>query len=645
MDLIDLLRAAPGLVVLGLAPGLAAVSLIRPSMPGWWRLAAAPGLSVGLLGLLGLLYHRAHVPFELTTVLPPVAGLVLAAVGLRAARRRVPLADPLPAGRGREGRILIAGALVAGLLSASVAVVAYRSQPLPLETDNPVHAFATRSIAVNHDVIAAQPVPVLGTTSTRERVAFEATAAEIAGIGGMRPEAAMLPLVLFCVLLLPLSLAMLMLEATGSWRMAAVAPLLGVGMTMIPWALDYGEFPYLADATLVVPLALSARRALLGLERSREVLLVALMVAAIWVTHGLEFFTALVVGVPFAVASLRGRPLGDVARGAVGVAAAVAAGALLVTVLTKLPAAPLAQPPAGVAASTQAPQMLARMGSRSQSVQALADFVHSELVVPAVVLYVLGIAAALIVRGLRWALVAHVALLLILADVGYGGVLMRIWTPLFPWSGPDRIVSIQWFVVPLLMTWGVFHAGAVLRPGLLRYFGARGVVVFGAVVAAVAVLCPAIATQHTLSDMQGVVAKTARSSDADVAALAAMDRMLPPGTVVLTQSQVDAGQWTDALTRDVEWAPLLYARNYVEAGSLVSALDPRAIAMAQACDDPAAARAALQGIGAVFVGSRPDPAAPHQWQASCIAALPGVREAQRVTTGGNTAWVFVVEPA
>ncbi len=420
MDLIDLLRAAPGLVVLALAPGLAAIALIRPSMPGWWRLAAAPGLSIGLVGLLGLVYHRAHVSFELATVLPPVAGLVAIAVAVRLLRRRAPLVDPTPKLRSREGRIVLAGALVAGLLSASVAVAAYRAQPLPLESDNPIHAFTTRSIAVNHDVIAPQPVPIVGSTSTRERVAFEATAAEIAGMGGMRPEAAMLPLVLFCVLLLPLSLAMLMLEATGSSRMAAVAPLLGVGMTMIPWALDYGEFPYLADATLVVPLALSARRALLGIERGREVLLVALMVAAIWVTHGLEFFTAVVVAVPFAVASLRGRPLGDLARAALGVAAAVAAGALLVTVLTKLPAAPLAQPPGGVAASTQAPQMLARMGSRSQSLQALADFVHSELVVPAVVLYVLGVAATLLVRGLRWALVAHIALLLILADVGYG---------------------------------------------------------------------------------------------------------------------------------------------------------------------------------------------------------------------------------
>jgi hypothetical protein len=642
MDLLDLLRALPGLLLLGLVPGLAALALLRPSMPGWWRLAAAPGVSIGMVGVLGLVYHRGSVPFELASVLPPIAALTLAAVLARARHRAVP-ADPQPPLRSRPGRIVLAGAVAAGLLSASLAVVTFRLHPLPPETDNPIHAYVTASIARQHDVIVAQPVPIAGTASVRERVAFEATAAEVASLTGMRPEAAMLPLVLLCVLLLPLSLAVLTLEATGSWRMAAVVPLLGVGFTLIPWALEYGEFPYLADATLVVPLALSARRALFGIERRREVALVGVFVAAMWATHGLEFATAVVIGAPFALASVRGRSLRTLASGAAGVAGAVLVGVLLVTVLSRLPALPPTRPPAGISASTQAAQMLAQMGTRSQMPHALADFVRSELVTPAIVLYVLGIAGALLVRGMRWALAVHVVLLLVLADVSYGGILMRLWTPLFPWSGADRIVSIQWFVVPLLMAWGLFHVVDVVRPGLTRLLrNPRNAAAIAGVAGAVAVLTVAVASRQTLVDMRTAVDSGARSTDADVAALTDMDRMLPPGSLVLTQGPVDAGQWTDVLTRDVEWAPLQYERNFVRTGTILPAADPRDAALHQACYDTAAARQALQGIGAVFVGSLPNRRAGEPWDASCIAALPGVREAADVTVGGRTARVFIV---
>jgi hypothetical protein len=445
--------------------------------------------------------------------------------------------------------------------------------------------------------------------------------------------------------LLPLSLAMLMLEATGNWMMAAAVPLLGAGFTMIPWALEYGEFPYLADATLVVPLVLSARRALLDSERVRNLLLVAACVAAMWVTHGLEFLTALVIGVPFALASLRGQPLRRLAIGAAGVGVAVLVGAALVTVMTPHAAIAAAVPPDGVVGSSQSAQMLARIGSRSQMLNALADFVRSELVAPAIALYVLGLAASLLVRGMRWALATHVLLLLILADVGYGGILMRVWTPIFPWSGADRVVSIQWFVVPLLMAWGMFNAPLVFRPILARARSPRAVMGVMGAVAAVALLVPVFSAWHTLTGMQASAAGSTHTGDADVAALAAMDRALPPGTLVLTDTGADGGQWIDVLTRDVEWAPLAFTRGYVRAGSIVPATDPKVAALAAACDDPRAARAALNGVGAVYVGSMPDPSVPVRWDAACIAALPGVHQAARVTVDGHTATVFSVDPS
>jgi hypothetical protein len=33
-------------------------------MPGWWRLGGGAGVSMGLIAIFGLIYHRASVRFE-----------------------------------------------------------------------------------------------------------------------------------------------------------------------------------------------------------------------------------------------------------------------------------------------------------------------------------------------------------------------------------------------------------------------------------------------------------------------------------------------------------------------------------------------------------------------------------------------------
>ena len=642
MDLIDLARALPGLLLLVLLPGLAVAALLRPSMPGWWRLAMAPGLGVGLIGVLGLIYHDLGVRFELGSVAPLLAVPVVAAVAVRlGAGRRA--ADPDTPLLSRPGVLVTAGALVAGLLAAAVVVAALRAQPFPLETDAPIHGYITTRTVTTHDVIAPQLMPVAGTSTVRTRVAFEAAAALVAQVTGMQPNAAMLPLALLAVVLLPLSLAMVAIEATRNWRMAAVAPLLGLGFTLVTYTIDYGEFPYVMDATLVVPMIVSARRALLGMERWRECALVAAFVATAWALHGLEIITAVVVGGLWVIVSGWRRPMRDLVVGAVGVAVAMAAGALLVIAITRVPSVPAPGTAGGAQAGSQASAFLGVYGPRSQFLHALPDFVRTELVGPAVVLYVLGVAAALRVKGMRWALLTHLLLLLMLADTGYAGVLHSLWSKVFPWSVPDRIVSIQWFVAPLLMTWGAFHAAeAVLPPrprgrpvdvGPRRLLG----VTVGALVLATVVL----GTASTLHLNQQAVATLARSADADRTALAAMDRMLPAGSLVLTQGAIDAGQWTDVLTHDIPWAPLAFTRGFVQSGG-IPLLDTRGRMLAAACDDPERARAALDGVAAIYVGARPDSRWRNPWRASCIAALPGVREGTHVDAGGRTAWVFLV---
>jgi hypothetical protein len=157
-------------------------------------------------------------------------------------------------------------------------------------------------------------------------------------------------------------------------------------------------------------------------------------------------------------------------------------------------------------------------------------------------------------------------------------------------------------------------------------------------------MVPVAATWSTLTGMQSSVGDSTHTRDADVAALSAMNRALPAGTLVLANTGADAGQWIDVLTGDVEWAPLVLTRNYVVTGTLRPAVDPKVAALGRACSDPRAARAALDGVGAVFVGSAPERTAPVHWDASCIAALPGVRELTHVSSGGRTAWVFAVDP-
>lgn len=646
MDLIDLFRAIPGLLVIGLLPGVALASLIRPSMPGWWRLAMAPGLSTGAVGVLGLIYHDAHVAFELKTMLPPLAVLGAAALvrGLaRRTRRTRSTPDPDLPLRSRPGMLVLAGGLAAGLVSAGIMASAMRVAPLPVSGDTPIHGFVTQGIALHHDVMAPQPLPVAQTATVRARPAMEAAAALVAGFTNMRPVAAMLPLTLLAVLLLPLSLGVLMYEATRSWRMAAVVPLLGMGFTLMTFAVRFGEYPYVVDLTLVVPMIVSARRALMGVGERRELALLVVLVASVWALHGLEVITAVVIGVPFALASVRDLPWRDVAERALLAGLAVAAGALFVYAITRVPAQPAGVLPPGVTTSNQASNFLGVWGPPRKAPSAVTDFLATEMAgAVAAIPYLLGLLAMVRVKGLRWALVAHVVLLVILADVGYSVVLRKLWTPLFPWSVDDRVVSIQWFVVPLISTWGIFHLREALdiRGASANRPRARALAVL---FIGGAIFTPVVGATHEASRIRDAVAAEDVTADADIAALAQMDTVLSPGTVVLTEGRFDSGQWLDAVTRDVEWAPLAYSRGVLEHGSILF-LDDRAMALGKACSDPGAARAALDGIGAVYVGARRQAGSPAPWKASCIAALPGVREVVSVTADGRTARVFAVEP-
>jgi uncharacterized protein DUF6541 len=626
VPLAELARALPFLILVGMLPGLALATLVVPGWRRWERLAAAPGLSAGMAGVIGLAYHDLHLPFMAATVLPLEAMVGLAAVWR--ARRRVavaPRAGTRPAGT----RLVVAGALTAGVVSAAFLAAGYRDLPVPVATDGPVHAAVASGIASQHDVLAVLPDPSAGSW-LRPRAAVEATAALASEIGGPSAPAELLPLTVLAVLLLPLGLAALALETTGSVAIAAAAPLLGVGWAFPSIAVSFGEFPYVVDATLVAPLVIAAVRALRPGELRRHLVLVATLVAAVWAVHGLEAITALVIAAPLCLARAwpdRRRALPRL----LGVLGAALGGAAVVTLITRVPAL---TPTAGARLPAATLTEVSRFGgdiARAGVVDTLNAFAHyafpSALVMGA---YLLGVIAALVERRLRWALVAHAVLLACFVDVLSTGALGRLWIAVYPWSVQDRLPAVQYWVVPLLMALGLVWLGSRLNLALAGGRARSGALFLGAAaLVACAVDAPHDATVYSASVRQrGVV------TAADRSVIDRLSSRLPAGSVVLTDGIDDSGQWLAVLSRDIPYYTSNYVKDHPD--------DPRLVALEDACAHPGAAAAMLQGVDAVFVGSRHISRPQHPWSAACIASIPGLETLATAGSGDGTAAAFLV---
>ncbi|MGH2866928.1 MAG: DUF6541 family protein, partial [Solirubrobacteraceae bacterium] len=167
-----------------LLPGYALATLLAPRWRAWERLGAAPGLSAGFIGVLGLGLRLVHIPFEPLTVLPCIALLTLAGI-LR--RRGTGPASDKPA----TPWWLPAPALVAGAVGAGVLVIALSGQVLPPDWDSAAHGGLVNGIAQHHDVFPLIPVPLEGTLFARSRPGFEARAAVVSWGGGPPPAASM----------------------------------------------------------------------------------------------------------------------------------------------------------------------------------------------------------------------------------------------------------------------------------------------------------------------------------------------------------------------------------------------------------------------------------------------------------------------
>jgi hypothetical protein len=476
----DLAQALPGILVAVLLPGFALATLIAPLWRVWERMAAAPGLSAGFLGVLGLIERLAHVPFEPLTVFPCI-GLLCAAAVFRH-RRSGPIPEfglpwwiPIPA-------------LVAGMVGAAVFAWALSGQVLPLDWDPRVHAALAAAIARTHDVLPLFPIPLQGTSFARARPGFEAMTAVVSWVGGPSPAESMAPIIAMVLVLLPLGLTMLALEATGSVALALVVPLLAAGLAFPSDQAIVGRFPQVVDSTLVVPLIVAAVRLIRDRQPIDNALLVAAATASIWVVHGLEVLTALVVGgvllVVAAVVAIRKSPLAALLRiGATGLA--VVAGAAAVTLITRLPHT---APPTVVEPST-VPTPPASMRVPWHTL--IATIAQSDLTSPiAVGLFGIGVVAVLVQRRLWWLAVSGVVVLLAMADSLYARHLGNaVWRRLvFPWGDADRLLGVLYWVVPFIVAAGLLALGWLMRR-LARDRGLRlAATVAALVIAAAAVV-------------------------------------------------------------------------------------------------------------------------------------------------------------
>ncbi len=339
MPLQDLAQSIPGVAIAALLPGFALATLLSPRWQWWTRLAMSPGLSAGFIGVFGMAMHDVHIPFEPVTVFPLLA--ILGASAVFRWRR----ATPGP-GVALPWWIPIPGLLV-GVVGAAVFVWALHGQVLPPDWDAPTHGGLAATIARTHDVLPLIPIPLQATEFVRVRPGFEAMAAVVSWLGGPSPAASMAPVVAATIVLLPLSLTLLALEATGSIALAAVVPFFALGMAFPSYQAILGRFPEMVDSTLIVPFVVAALRVMRGVFTRDNLLLLFAITASIWVIHGLEVFTALVVACGLlawtAFRMIQSSPRLALLRiaGAVG---AVLVGAVLVTVLTRMPHVPPENP-------------------------------------------------------------------------------------------------------------------------------------------------------------------------------------------------------------------------------------------------------------------------------------------------------------
>ncbi len=618
MPLADFFRALPLILLLGAVPGLALATLIAPRLSWPERLAAAPGLSVGCIGVIGLVLHLLGLPFYPPTAIPILVVLLGAAIGrqLMSGRHGKPVAG--------AGWAVAAVALASGAVLVGIAAAAMSGDVLPPANDPALHGAVAATIVQDRDVLPVVPVPADGSGFVRTQAAFEATDALASELGAGGPAQVMIPLALVSLLALPLGVAVLAHHVTQDRRVAAVVAALSLGLIFPAWPVGYGDYPYLVDSTLVVPLILAVTRCLEGKAMVSSAVMTGAAVLAMWSIHGLEIPTAIAVGAFLwlsILVSRRRAALGGAAIALTSVVIAVGAG----YVLTRAPSLPLAHlsprsvPDEGVAYIA---------GQRNAGVGALTPFINLDLSLICGILLCAGAVIVVSTRRWRWLLGSLAIPAICVADVAGPQWLHPLWVRLYPWTVLDRLYGLEYFIVPVIAAIGTVGLVDLLsrRAARRRPERSRGMSAWSAVAIGVLAVGGLVLGASRTSDMlSAILAMSPHVPAQDVTVIDELAAKLPPASLVLNDGVADSGQWITALTDDVEVEPRGYAESFPN--------DWRLVALAGACSDPSGARAALSGVRAVFVGSEAGATGSRHWNAACIAAIPGLRLVAGSTSG------------
>jgi hypothetical protein len=247
-----------------------------------------------------------------------------------------------------------------------------------------------------------------------------------------------------------------------------------------------------------------------------------------------------------------------------------------------------------------------------------------------VVLYGVGLIAVARTGGLRWLLAAHAIMAVCLVDEMVTGILRRLWTWIFPWSTADRLLSIQYWVLPLLMAAGLIWIGGAVGVALARRPDARRAA--SRVIAAGAVVATVTGSVFVARQYHDEVASRTVVDGVDMNVMARMSAALPAGAPVAADG-ADAGEWIEALTPD----RLYFSKLYIQSHQA----DVRLTLFDQACEHPvqAADASLFSGVVAVFVGAHQASGAPHRaaWP-RCPGCAPWPAAAAATTRPPPSRW-------
>jgi hypothetical protein len=528
--------------------------------------------------------------------------------------------------------------LLPGLVLLGVVVAMSGGLSYPPGEDSLVHAATIRWFLDGHPAPAYLPNHLLGVNEAEVRYGWHVFAAALVRGTGLDPGKAVTVGTWAVVTMLPGSLMLFARRAGLGWRGVAVTGIAALGFGLVPFKLvALGQAPLLAGGYVIAPAAAVAWCDALRTRSVGPVALAVILAAGVIFVHPSDLPTlALLVFVllPVALRGFRRPRWAEVAVLGTGAAALLS----LLRLWTGYASKPLGTPAMGTVAS-DAVSSDAFVNHRHLSgfwdalVGAVTSFPH-DWILPGLALVALPLAWRRLPTRV-FALLGGLALLIQLDAWGWQ-VPERVLVAVYPWPSPDRLVALDWYVIPPLAAIAIVALSERLRgpAGPKREGWSVRSGLFATVVAAVAV-APALSfapgmLEHAHQAQTGL-------TTADLAAFPTVERIVPPGQLILTDGIADGGGWLSILTgRDTllhkEW-------NHVSSAPEVRT------ALQDLCRPGTSER--LRGLGVQWVYLGPKPAASTGYADRSCAAV-GTAELRPVSlpdAGPQGPWLLRAAPA